>query len=167
MIDTECDLYSPCAVGGTLNAETIPRLRCRAVAGCANNQLAEPEDGDRLHAAGILYAPDYVVNAGGVIQLVGLEDLGWGEGELQEELAKIGDTLRTLFTQRVKDSITPAAAAERLAAERVAAAQAHTVETLIESFQSHCRRRSARRGRLRRSARPARRRSQARPPRRA
>jgi leucine dehydrogenase len=127
VIGTECDLYSPCAVGGTLNAETIPRLRCSAVAGCANNQLAEPEDGDRLHDAGILYAPDYVVNAGGVIQLVGLEDLGWSEDELEEGLARIGDTLRTLFRAASDDGITPAAAAERLAAERVAAARARTV----------------------------------------
>lgn len=127
VIGTECDLYSPCAVGGTLNAETIPQLRCRAVAGCANNQLAEPEDGDRLHAAGILYAPDYVVNAGGVIQLVGLEDLEWSEDELQQGLARIGETLRTLFRASAEEGITPAAAAERLAGERVAAAaQAQT-----------------------------------------
>jgi leucine dehydrogenase len=126
VIGTECDLYSPCAVGGTLNAESIPRLRCRAVAGCANNQLAEAEDGDRLHEAGILYAPDYVVNAGGVIQLVGLEDLGWTEDELAGGLARIGDTLRTLFRAASEDGITPAAAAERLAADRVAAAQAQS-----------------------------------------
>ena len=123
VIGTECDVYSPCAVGGTLNADTIPRLRCRAVAGCANNQLAEPEDGDRLHAAGILYAPDYVANAGGVIQLVGLEDLGWDEEELQQGLAKIGDTLRTLFRNASEQGITPAAAAEQLAMQRVAAAR--------------------------------------------
>ena len=60
-----CDVFSPCATGAVLNAETIPRLRCRIVAGAANNQLATPEDADRLAAAGILYAPDYVVNAGG------------------------------------------------------------------------------------------------------
>ena len=126
MIGTECDVYSPCAVGGTLNAETIPRLRCRAVAGCANNQLAEPDDGDRLHEAGILYAPDYVVNAGGVIQLVGLEDLGWSESELMDGLARIGDTLRTLFRTASEQGITPAAAAEQLAAARVAAAQAQS-----------------------------------------
>jgi leucine dehydrogenase len=124
VIGTECDVYAPCAVGGTLNAESIPRLRCRAVAGCANNQLAEPEDADRLHAAGILYAPDYVANAGGVIQLVGLEDLGWSEDELQDGLARIGDTLRELFRAAAADGITPAEAAERLAAERVAAARA-------------------------------------------
>jgi leucine dehydrogenase len=126
VIGTECEVYSPCAVGGTLNAETIPQLRCRAVAGCANNQLAEPEDGDRLHAAGILYAPDYVANAGGVIQLVGLEDLEWSEDELQHGLARIGETLRTLFRTSAEEGITPAAASERLVAERVAAAQAQT-----------------------------------------
>ena len=82
VLETEVDLYSPCAVGGTLNAESIPRLACRAVAGCANNQLAEPEDAERLHERGILYAPDYVVNAGGIIQLIGLEDEGWDEAQL-------------------------------------------------------------------------------------
>jgi leucine dehydrogenase len=124
VIGTECELYAPCAVGGTLNRDTIPRLRCRAIAGCANNQLAEPEDGDRLHEAGILYAPDYVANAGGVIQLVGLEDLAWNETQLEEGLARIGDTLRALFRTAAENGITPAAAAEQLAAERVAAAQA-------------------------------------------
>jgi leucine dehydrogenase len=123
VIGTECELYAPCAVGGTLNAETIPRLRCRSVAGCANNQLGEPEDGDRLHEAGILYAPDYVANAGGVIQLVGLEDLAWSEDELMAGLARIGDTLRTLFRSAAEQGITPAAAAEKLTAERVAVAQ--------------------------------------------
>ena len=123
VIGTECDLYSPCATGGTLNAETIPRLRCRAIAGCANNQLATPEDGDRLQEAGILYAPDYVANAGGVIQLVGLEDLGWDEDELQDGLARIGDTLRSVFATASAEGISPADAAERLAMDRVAAAR--------------------------------------------
>lgn len=123
-IGAECDVYAPCAVGGTLDAESIPRLRCRAIAGCANNQLAEPEDADRLHEAGILYAPDYVANAGGVIQLVGLEDLGWDEDELQRGLSAIGDTLRELYARAIADGITPADAAEKLVAERIAAARA-------------------------------------------
>jgi len=120
---TECDVYSPCSVGGTLNAESIPALRCKIVAGSANNQLATAEDADRLHERGILYAPDYVVNAGGVIQLVGLEDEGWDEAELQRGLAKIGDTLRQVFAESERDGITPAAAAEQLAAARIAAAR--------------------------------------------
>jgi leucine dehydrogenase len=117
---TECDVYAPCAVGGTLNARTIPQLRCRIVAGSANNQLAEPADAQRLRGAGILYAPDYVVNAGGVIQLVGLEDRGWDEGELEQALAGIGDTLRRIYSDAASAGITPAEAAERLAAERIA-----------------------------------------------
>ena len=121
---TECDVYSPCAVGGTLNADTIPQLRCRIVAGSANNQLATPEDAQRLHDRGILYAPDYVINAGGVIQLLGLEDHGWDEAELERNLATIGDTLRRVFHDADEAGITPAAAAEQLAAQRIAAKRA-------------------------------------------
>jgi leucine dehydrogenase len=114
--DTECDIYAPCAVGGTLNADTIARLRCRIVGGSANNQLSEPADSKRLHERGILYAPDFIINAGGVIQLVGLEDRGWDEDELQRNLRSVGDTLREIF-RRGGD---PADAAEQLAAERIA-----------------------------------------------
>ena len=122
-LTTECDVYSPCAVGGTLNADSIPALRCKIVAGSANNQLASPDDAERLAARGILYAPDYVVNAGGVVQLVGLEDQGWDEDELQRNLAQIGDTLKRLYAAAERDGSTPAAAAEQLAAERIAAAR--------------------------------------------
>jgi glutamate dehydrogenase/leucine dehydrogenase len=124
VLDTECDVYSPCAVGGSLSVASIPHLRCAVIAGSANNQLAEPEDAERLHAAGILYAPDYVASAGGVIQLLGLVDHGWDEEELERNLAAIGDTLRGLFRDADAAGITPAAAAERLAAERVAAGAA-------------------------------------------
>jgi leucine dehydrogenase len=123
VVDTEVDVYSPCAVGGTLNAEWIPRLACRAIAGCANNQLAEPEDAQRLHDRGILYAPDYVVNAGGIIQLIALEDEGWSEAQLEERLAGIGETLRTLFAEADAEGITPDDAAERLVARRLAEAR--------------------------------------------
>jgi glutamate dehydrogenase/leucine dehydrogenase len=122
VVETEVDVYSPCAVGGTLNADSIPRLACRAVAGCANNQLAEPEDAERLRGRGILYAPDYVVNAGGIIQLIGLEDEGWDETQLEQGLARIGDTLRTLFAEAATDDITPAEAADRLVRRRLTAA---------------------------------------------
>jgi leucine dehydrogenase len=119
-LETEVDVYSPCAVGGTLNAETIPRLDCRAIAGCANNQLAEPEDAERLQERGILYAPDYVVNAGGIVQLIGLEDEGWDEERLEQGLAAIGDTLRGLLSEAEAESITPAEAADRLVRRRIA-----------------------------------------------
>jgi glutamate dehydrogenase/leucine dehydrogenase len=102
--------------------DSIPRLACRAVAGCANNQLAEDGDALRLHERGILYAPDYVVNAGGIIQLIGLEDEGWDEARLEQQLAGVGDTLRTLFAEAEADAITPAEAAERLVRRRLAEA---------------------------------------------
>jgi leucine dehydrogenase len=123
ILETEVDVYSPCAVGGTLSADSIPRLACRAVAGCANNQLAEPEDAERLRERDILYAPDYVVNAGGIIQLIGLEDEGWDEAQLEQRLAGIGVTLRTLFAEAESDGITPAGAADRLVRRRLADAR--------------------------------------------
>jgi leucine dehydrogenase len=124
VIEAEVDVYSPCAVGGTLTADSIPRLACRAIAGCANNQLAEPDDARRLHDRGILYAPDYIVNAGGIIQLIVLEDEGGDEAQLEERLAGIGDTLRELFAEAEADGITPAEAAERLVGRRLAEARA-------------------------------------------
>jgi leucine dehydrogenase len=114
--DTECDIYSPCAVGGTLNADTIERLRCRVVGGSANNQLAEPGDAARLHERGILYAPDFIINAGGIIQLHLLEDRGASEEEMLRALHGVGDTLRDIFAR----GGDPAEAAEQLAAERIA-----------------------------------------------
>jgi glutamate dehydrogenase/leucine dehydrogenase len=119
-LTTECEVYAPCAVGGTLNAETIPLLRCRVVAGSANNQLAEPRDADRLHEGGILYAPDYVVNAGGVLQLVGIEDRGLEDDALEASFATIGDTLRRIYASADESGVTPAEAAERLAEQRIA-----------------------------------------------
>jgi glutamate dehydrogenase/leucine dehydrogenase len=116
---TECDVFAPCAVGGVLSADSIARLRCRIVAGSANNQLAEPDDALRLHERGILYAPDYVINAGGVIQLIGLEDLGWDEDALERGLSGIGETLRALYRDADAEKVTPAEAAERLVERRL------------------------------------------------
>lgn len=122
-LTTECDVYAPCAVGGTLNARTIPGLRCRVVAGSANNQLETPEDAERLRDAGILYAPDYVINAGGVLQLVGSVDRGLSDDELEASYAGIGSTLRQIYRDADAAGVTPAATAERLAAERIALAE--------------------------------------------
>jgi leucine dehydrogenase len=127
VFDTECDVFSPCATGGVLSAETIPLLRCRVVAGAANNQLATPWDGDRLHDRGILYAPDYVINAGGVIHLAGYERLGWDEARMASRLAGIGQTLADLFERAEREGITTAAAADRLATERLSEAAAAAI----------------------------------------
>lgn len=119
VIGTECDVYAPCALGGTLSAGTIPRLRCRIVAGSANNQLAEPEDAERLRAAGILYAPDFVINAGGVLNALGSEHLGWTREQIEERLAQIGDTLEEIYSKANAETITTEAAAEQLARSRL------------------------------------------------
>jgi leucine dehydrogenase len=122
-IASPCDVFAPCAAGGILSAATIPHLRCRVVAGAANNQLAEPADADRLADAGILYAPDYVVNAGGVIHLAGYEALGWDQATVAAHLAGIERTLTEVFEAADHEGTTPAAAADRIAARRVAAAR--------------------------------------------
>ncbi len=119
MFETDCDVYAPCAVGGILSRETVPRLRCRIVAGSANNQLAEPEAAELLRERGILYAPDYVINGGGAIALVGLEQLGWSKSELDAALAQIGEALREIYDRADAQGISTAAAAELLAEERL------------------------------------------------
>ena len=123
-LTTACDIFSPCATGGVLSRETIPALACRVVGGAANNQLAEPTDGDRLAAAGILYAPDYVINAGGVIHLAGYETLGWDEPTMAAALEGIGRTLTEVFARAVREGISTAQAADRLALERLEAGRA-------------------------------------------
>jgi leucine dehydrogenase len=118
-LELECDVYAPCALGATLNAESIPRLRCRIVAGAANNQLATAEDGERLRTAGILYAPDYVINSGGALHGIGLERLGWTPDELERKVEGIGETLTRIYAEADAEGMPTAAAAERLAAERL------------------------------------------------
>jgi leucine dehydrogenase len=121
-IGTECDVFSPCATGGVLSAETIPRLRCRVVAGAANNQLAAPEDAERFAELGILYAPDYVVNAGGIIHLAALEMLGEDVDRRDRRVEAIADTLGEVFRIADAEGISTDAAADRLAHARIGAA---------------------------------------------
>jgi leucine dehydrogenase len=120
ILEAECDVYAPCALGATLSGETIPRLRCRVVAGAANNQLATPEDGERLRARGILYAPDFVINGGGALHGIGLEHLGWDAERLESEVERIGATLARIYEQADTAGSSTAEAAELLAAERLA-----------------------------------------------
>jgi len=88
----DCDVFAPCALGAGLNDESIPQLRARIVAGAANNQLAEPRHGDDLHARGILYAPDYAINAGGLIN-VAQEVKGYDAKAARDKTLKIYDTI--------------------------------------------------------------------------
>jgi leucine dehydrogenase len=124
VIGVPCDVFSPCATGGVLGEHSIGRLACRAIAGAANNQLVSSGDDQRLAAAGILYAPDYVVNSGGVIWLTGFETLGWDEAAVRARLAGIETVLDDLFAAADRDGLTPAAAAARLARSRLDAGRA-------------------------------------------
>jgi glutamate dehydrogenase/leucine dehydrogenase len=120
-----CDVLSPCALGATLNASTIPELRCAAVCGCANNQLATADDGDRLAGAGVLYAPDYIVNAGGVINIADeTAPGGYERDRAWARVATIHDTVLRVFALADEHGVTPAEAADRLAEQRLAGARA-------------------------------------------
>jgi len=119
IVEVDGDVFSPCATGGVLSGEVIARLRCRVVAGAANNQLAEPDDADRLAERGILYAPDYVVNAGGIIHLASLELLGEALAARDERVRAIGDTLREVFRVADERGISTAAAADAIVEQRL------------------------------------------------
>ncbi len=101
----ECDVFAPCALGSALNSETIPKLRCRIVAGAANNQLAEAQHGQDLMTRGILYAPDFAINAGGLIN-VAQEVTGYDETKVSERVLHIYDTIWQI-AERSKASLQP------------------------------------------------------------
>ncbi len=111
---TACDVYAPCAVGATLNPDTVAKLRCRIVAGSANNQLLRDDDAESLHERGIVYAPDYVINAGGALALPLLRD-GVSRDEAFERVAKIGETVAEILSDAAEAGETPLKAARRFA----------------------------------------------------
>ena len=119
-VATECDVFSPCATGGVLDASSVAALRCRVVAGAANNQLAQAGDAERLAERGILYAPDYVVNAGGIIHLASLELLGEDEARCDERVRGISDTLTEVFRTAEAEGMSTGAAAEQMVQRRLA-----------------------------------------------
>jgi len=115
ILGIEADVVSPCALGAILTADTIAALRTPIVAGGANNQLATPEDGWRLHARGIVYAPDYVINAGGIIN-VGLEYLGHGNrAEVESRIAEIPGRLDTIWDETAASGEPSSIVADRMA----------------------------------------------------
>jgi glutamate dehydrogenase/leucine dehydrogenase len=113
-----CDIFSPCALGGVLNTGTIPELRCEAVVGSANNQLDELADAGRLRQRGVVYAPDFVANAGGVINIAE-EPHGYDRARAYDRIRSIHDTLLAVFDRSDTEGITTAEAADRLAEERI------------------------------------------------
>jgi leucine dehydrogenase len=114
-IAADVDVFSPCALGGAINTETVCRLKARIVAGAANNQLATPDMDKALYDLGVLYAPDYVINAAGVIS-VGLEILGqWSDAELTRRIDAIGPRLTEIFERSARDRRPTGAIADDMA----------------------------------------------------
>jgi leucine dehydrogenase len=115
----ESDIFAPCAMGAVIRDDTLPELKCRVVAGAANNQLERPEQADALAELGILYAPDFVINAGGLINVAD-ELNGYDRERAMTKVEGIYRTLREVFQRARLEGITPSRAAERLAEDRIA-----------------------------------------------
>ncbi len=119
IFELECDVIAPCALGSALNDTTIARIRAKIVAGAANNQLAEPRHGDDLHARGILYAPDYAINAGGLIN-VAQEVVGYDPQKAREKTMKIYDTIWEIADRSSKTGTPTYRVADMLVEEKLA-----------------------------------------------
>ncbi len=118
--DQDADVYAPCALGATVNDDTLPRLKVDIIAGGANNQLGEDRHGDLLEKRGILYAPDYVINGGGVINVYG-ELHRWPVERAKKKAGEIYETLLRIFEIAKREKIPTYRAADRLAEQRIAA----------------------------------------------
>jgi leucine dehydrogenase len=118
IFDVECEIFAPCALGAIINDNTIPRLKAKVIAGSANNQLAETRHGDILHEKGIIYAPDYVINAGGVINVAD-ELYGYNRERAMKKVETIYDNIEKVFEISKRDNIPSYVAADRMAEERI------------------------------------------------
>ncbi len=117
--DANVDIYAPCALGATINDDTVNRLKCKVVSGAANNQLKEDRHGDILKEKGILYAPDYLINAGGLMN-VSIEFEGWNDDKSRRMIDKIYDTTLAIFDLSEKENISVNKATDLLAERRLA-----------------------------------------------
>jgi leucine dehydrogenase len=118
VFDVECDVFCPCALGGILNAETVGRLRCGMVAGAANNQLADEQSGTALHERGILYAPDYIINAGALINVAD-EIYGYDRERALRKTGAIKEVLLKVLAAARDGGIPTYLAADHFAEERI------------------------------------------------
>ncbi|AVQ99319.1 branched-chain amino acid dehydrogenase [Oceanobacillus sp. M65] len=118
--DVDCDIYAPCALGATVNDDTINRLKAKIIAGSANNQLKSSKHGDIIHEKGIVYAPDYVINSGGVINVAD-ELVGYNQKRAMKKVETIYDSLTRVFEISRTDNIPTYVAADRMAEERIEA----------------------------------------------
>ncbi len=123
IFDEAADVFAPCALGAVLNEHTIARLRARVVAGAANNQLAAAADGEALMKAGILYAPDYVINAGGIINVAHEYRGGASRAEVRAAIEKIPERLTLIFERARREARPTSEVADRMARERLQAAR--------------------------------------------
>ncbi len=114
----QCDIFSPCALGAIINDQTIAQLKAKVIAGSANNQLQEPRHGDKISELGIIYAPDYVINAGGVINVAD-ELHGYNRERALKKVEKIYDNIEIIFEISKRDKIPTYLAADRMAEERI------------------------------------------------
>jgi len=115
--DVAADIYAPCALGATLNPNTLDRLKAKVVAGAANNQLATADIGEALRQKGVLYAPDFVINGGGIIKVC-YEYLSKPEDQVEAHVRQIGDTLAEIFARADKEGLPTSVVADRLAESR-------------------------------------------------
>ncbi|MGG0284197.1 branched-chain amino acid dehydrogenase [Peribacillus butanolivorans] len=114
----QCDIYAPCALGAVINDQTINQIKAKVIAGAANNQLKEPVHGDQIHEKGIVYAPDYVINAGGVINVAD-ELLGYNRERALKKVETVYDTIERVIEIAKRDNIPTYKAADRMAEERI------------------------------------------------
>jgi leucine dehydrogenase len=121
VLQARCDIVAPCALGGVLDARAIAGLRASIVCGAANNQLAADEDGARLAERGVLYAPDYVVNSGGIVSVAG-EYLGWSSDAVEARIDATGERLGAVLDIADADGVPANLAADAMAREAIAAA---------------------------------------------
>jgi leucine dehydrogenase len=115
----EVDIFAPCALGAIINDDTIPQLKAKVIAGAANNQLKEPKHGDLIHELGIIYAPDYVINAGGVINVAD-ELNGYNRERAMKRVETVYDNIAKVMEISRTQGIPTYVAADRLAEERIA-----------------------------------------------
>jgi leucine dehydrogenase len=118
IVTTECDIFAPCALGAVINDLTIGQLRCKIIAGGANNQLAEPRHGDALKELGILYAPDYVINAGGLMNVF-VELEGYSSDRAFEKTQRVYENTMKVFQYAKEQGISTQLAADKIAELRI------------------------------------------------
>jgi leucine dehydrogenase len=122
ILEAECDILAPCALGGAIDRRLVPRLRCEVVCGCANNQLTDDTVADDLAARGVLYAPDFIVNAGGLIHVY-KELRGYSEERAVELVLGIEATMDSVLAEANEAGTTPLTAAHEVAERRIRTAE--------------------------------------------